>query len=419
MDRAGVRVAAASDALAATWLFKDGRLTNLETRQALGMGIRPLPEPQEADHWHLSPAGELSYDDGARGLLADPYSGDVRLQARSEVAAATRWQVKWPGQFARGKTSGLLVSKLEIHVQVADEYRAGTSDRISFSINGSLRHQYLADNFEYNAALQATVDLPLMFPGRAVFADDLDSIELYQESVGGYGPAWRMRSMDLVVNDHMINRVLGSDSPWLLPAKGANWTGKVNWLDWRQEYGTTPLDYAGYTYPVKWTPTIGDWLAWRSYDPATIEGVCQLIGVSDGQVLAYDLKGGHPLYLKPNTDNDAYTWVYTPQGSIIVKHWDKAASRDHYIRHSQLGAGKPVACAGEFTIRRITTHLVVRDLLGMINDASGHYQPDGGACLGHVLERLTQLGFDTSESQVHTRNGPFEPASSNNEKPAA
>jgi len=417
VDEGGARISVAPDASSASWMFKDGRLTHLATRKVLGMGIRPLPAAQEEDRWHLSPEGELRYGNGQRGLAADPVTGEVWLQLRGEAAPTTQWQVKWP-EVARVKTSGLLVSKLEIHVQVADEYRAGTSDKIYFSINGSRVHQYLADNFEYNAALLAVVDLPSMFPGQAVFADDLDTIELYQESVGGYGPAWRMQSMDLVVNDHMINRVLGSDSPWLLPGEGANWIGKVNWLDWRQEQGTTPLDYAGYTYPVNWKPAIADWLAWRSYDPENIDGICQLIGVFDGQVLAYDLKGKHPVYLKPNTDNDAYTWVYTPQGSIIVKHWDKAASRDHYVRHSQLGAGKPVVCAGELTIRREVSHLAVLDLLGMINDASGHYQPDGGACLGHVLERLAQLGFDTSVTQVHTRNGPFEPTSSNKEKSA-
>ncbi|MFK0311171.1 hypothetical protein ACIQUF_07965 [Pseudomonas sp. NPDC090233] len=277
----------------------------------------------------------------------------------------------------------------------------------------------MAENFERGSGLHVTVDLNHLFPGQRVFADDLLCVELYQVSTDHYGPAWRMSKLYLVVNHFMINTVLGAESPWMLSAEGPCWSSKVNWLDWRHEDSSTPLDYAGYTYPVQWLPMLADWLSWRSYDPASIDGVCQLIGVTGGKIRAYDLKNKIPVHLKPNTANDAYTWVYTPQGSIIVKHWDKAASRDQYIRHSQLGAGKPVVCAGEFTIRPDTSHMAVQDMLGMINDASGHYKPDGGACLGHVLERLEQLGFDTSNTQVLTRDGALDRVQLSKAPPAA
>lgn len=37
-------------------------------------------------------------------------------------------------------------------------------------------------------------------------------------------------------------------------------------------------------------------------------------------------------------------------------------------------------------------------LTAHVNDASGHYQPDGGACLRYVAEKFQALGIDTSET---------------------
>ena len=398
-DEQGVRVAAGSDALASQWTFSGGRLTHVATRQVLGMGIRGVSSARNTDRWHLSPQGSLMYGDGQHRLCADPSSGEVWLQPRDEGATDTRWHVKRPS--TRSKAASLVVVKLVIHVQVASDFRAGTGDDVYFSINGSAQHQWLAGDFERGSSLQVTVELDKLFAGRVLFADDIDSIELYQVSKDGYGPSWRMSSLDLVVNDEISNRVLGSDSPWLLPGNGACWTGKVNWLDWRHEHGETPLDFAGYTYPVQWQPLLADWLYWRSYEPRSIAGVCQLIGEHRGRILAYELQSQSPVYLKPNGEDDAYTWVYTPQGSIIVKWWDKAAPRNAYTRHSQLASGSAVVCAGEMTLTRVSSRMAVQDLLGMINDASGHYLPDGGACLAHVRDRLEQLGLDTRETAIH------------------
>ncbi|CAB5531598.1 Uncharacterised protein [Pseudomonas putida] len=398
-DEKGVRIDSGPETLAMQWMFKDGKLSSVATGQVLGLGVRCLPPAQGLEKWHLSPEGVLAFGPQVQALCADPAHGEVWLQPQDPGLPSVRWQVKRP----RNKASGMQVEKLVLHVQVCDDYSAGTSDSVYFSINGSRHQQHLARNFERGSALAAEVDLASMFQGRAIFADELVSVELYQVSGDGYGPAWRMNALDLVVNDHMSNRVLGSDSPWLLPTSGANWTGTINWLDWREEGGQTPLDFAGYTYPVNWGPLLSDWLNWRSYEPETLTGVCQLIGEYQGRLLAYDLKDKKPVYLEPNTAIDSYTWVYTPQGSIIIRRWDKTASRSSYIRHSQLGSGNPVVCAGELTITRVATHMAVQDLLGMINDASGHYLPDGGTCLAHVRERLAQLGLDTSSTQIRYR----------------
>ncbi|WP_079229014.1 hypothetical protein [Pseudomonas putida] len=402
-DEAGVRMAALADPLAMRWEYKNGTLTHVASRQVLGMGIRCKPVVLGSDKWHLSPRGALFYDNSTQSLCADGLNGDLWLQEQGAASPETQWQVVLPDVAVRERAAGMVVNKLVLRVQVANDYRAGTSDSVRFSINGSSHRQFLAGNFERGSVLQVEVDLSAMFPGRTIYADELQTVALYQESSHGYGPAWRMNALDLVVNELLSNRLLGSQGPWLLPGRGASWKGALNWLDWRREGQDGPLDFAGFTYPVQWKQMLGDWLAWRSYDPSSIEGICQLIGEQHGRILAYDLKHKCPIYLEPSSDADSYTWVYTPQGSIIVKWWDKVAPQSAYVRHSQLGGGQPVICAGEMKISRQAGQMAVQDLLGMINDASGHYQPDGGACLGHVLERLEQLGLDTSATQVHSR----------------
>ncbi|AGZ36058.1 hypothetical protein C4Q28_09885 [Pseudomonas sp. SWI6] len=404
-DESGVRVAALPDPLAMQWMYQDGELTHVATQQVLGLGVRCKPAAQDGDRWHLSARGVLFYGEEKRALCADPGNGDVWLQAHVAESPEGLWQVQMPGQTRRNRGSALRISTLAIHVQVSNDLRSGTSDAVYFSVNGSAHRQLLARNFDRGSLLQVDVDLSSMFAGRQLVADELHSVELYQVSGEGYGPAWRMQSLDLVVNDELSNRLLVAESPWLLPARGASWKGVVNWLDWRLKGKETPLDFTGRTYPVTWRPLLSDWLYWRSYDVSNIEGVCQLIGEQDGRVLGFELVGQRPVYLEPNTANDSYTWVYTPQGSIIVKRWDKAAPRAHYITHSQLGMGAPVVCAGEMTIVRMGAGVAVHDILGMINDASGHYVPDGGACLAHVRERLAQLGLDTTRTTVAFHSG--------------
>ncbi|WP_017902090.1 hypothetical protein [Pseudomonas asplenii] len=50
--------------------------------------------------------------------------------------------------------------------------------------------------------------------------------------------------------------------------------------------------------------------------------------------------------LEPNGEHDNYTWVFTPKGAIIYRRWQHRHTGD-YVRRSQLGSGKPMACAGE------------------------------------------------------------------------
>ena len=406
-DGDGVHAVTQPEPLAARWTCQQSTLTHVQSRKQLGLGICCKAAADATDAWRLDDQGALLFGDGGHRLSVEPSTGEVSLRPLDAADAQSTWRVTFGDELVRDPSSTLIVDKLQLSVHVSGEYQAGTGDRVLFGINGSRYRQFLAENFVHGAVLQADVDLSKFFIHHDVFVDEIKSVELYQLSAGTYGPAWRMSALDLDVNGQMRNRLLASDSAWLYadPHKPC-WQGAVNWLDWRRPGHDAPLDFAGYTYPVQWQQLVGDWLAWRSYDPHQIDGVCQLIGAQNGRIFAYDLKHRIPVYLKPNTENDSYTWVYTPQGSIILKHWDRRTPRDEYVRHSQLGAGSPVVCAGEMRISQQPGPLVVEDLLGMINDASGHYKPDGGACLGHVLQRLRQLGLDTRATQVHSTDRP-------------
>ncbi len=399
-DEGGVYLAVNPDPKAMQWIYKDGQLVNVTTGQALGLGICGKVSAASGDRWRLSSKGELLYGDGSRTLCGAPTSGEVWLQRRSEALPSEAWRVQLPQLPRRGQVPSMVIDKLSLCLAVSADYSAGTGDTLSFSINGSEHRQPLAGNFERGAHFKVEVDLVKMFQRSVIYADELHTVEIYQASTGGYGPAWKMQSLDLKVNDQLSNRVVGSDNRWIEARDGVAWQGRVNWLDWRKADISAPLDFAGYTYPVQLQQWLIDVLKWRSYKPETIDGVCQLIGEDRGQILAYELKSGRLIYLRPNTAQDAYTWVYTPQKSILVKFWDQSLDRTSYTRHSQLGGGQAVVCAGEMRIERKTTSSAVSDILGLVNDASGHYKPDGGQCLGHVLERLEQLGLDTAHTVV-------------------
>jgi len=79
-----------------------------------------------------------------------------------------------------------------------------------------------------------------------------------------------------------------------------------------------------------------------------------------------------------------------PGGSIIYKLWDHN-DRKNYIRHSQLGNGQPVICAGELEVRERFGANQIESVIAMVNDASGHYKPDGGKCLWSVEAKLREL----------------------------
>ncbi|RLL95560.1 hypothetical protein CFD26_104476 [Aspergillus turcosus] len=160
-----------------------------------------------------------------------------------------------------------------------------------------------------------------------------------------------------------------------------------------------PVDFTGQTFAVTWQPWIIDIFNWRTYDPSTIDGVGILIGNYEGRLIGEDMKTRTCTFLRPNWEGNSYTWVFRPDGAIIYKFWDHD-DRSKYTRHSQLGNGAPVICAGEF---RLSTDSNMESVIAMVNDASGHYKPDGGACLRYVSSKFENLGIDTSETVWYWR----------------
>lgn len=168
------------------------------------------------------------------------------------------------------------------------------------------------------------------------------------------------------------------------------------------------VDFDNEVYPVGWMPYIGDWGVkgggMRSYDPTTIPGVGILVRVDtapDGhkQLIGKQLMTGGEEVLVDQGPEGHYSWVFHPSQAIIYK-WNSgdAIKAGNYIRHSQIAGGKPVLCAGEWTLEQGQIGIMI----ATINDSSGHYRPDGGMCLGPVLTKLQHLGVDVDAIKVTT-----------------
>jgi hypothetical protein len=168
------------------------------------------------------------------------------------------------------------------------------------------------------------------------------------------------------------------------------------------------VDARGQSYPVGWIPWIADLKSWRNYDPTTIPGVGVLIGqrtTIDGkkQLIGRQLMTRAEEILQDRGGGGHYSWVFTPDQAIVYK-WNSgpALTSKTYIRHSQLGGGQPIICAGEFDL----TDGAFDVMIATINDASGHYKPDGGKCMGSVLDKLATLNIDTTNIKVAVAGGP-------------
>ncbi|AXV10076.1 hypothetical protein DVS28_b0306 (plasmid) [Euzebya pacifica] len=166
------------------------------------------------------------------------------------------------------------------------------------------------------------------------------------------------------------------------------------------------VDLQKQTYPVGWIPWIGDLKSWRTYDPTTVPGVGVLVGArvaTNGTryLVGRNLMTKQEEVLTNRDPNGHYSWVFHPSQAIIYT-WNSgpALSNGTYIRHSQLGGGKPVACAGEWTL---ADDGGIGLMIASINDRSGHYKPDGGKCMGPVLDKLRCINIDPDSIKVTTR----------------
>ena len=302
------------------------------------------------------------------------------------------------------------ITRLTITANISNHSWAGTDDNIYIHMGNHSNFQLFCKEPRVGQSIAVDIDLPSLFGKNSIHISELTHITLYQHPA--FHPIasdnWELESLTVTANDVFINSSFKKVQRWLSNTSSdlkPVWTGNIIWSEWTNS-DHRPIDLNTQTYPVRWMPYISDLKSWRTYDPSKIDGVGQLVGVMDGQLVGGQLKTGQSEVLSPNNAADSYTWVYTPEGSIIYKLWQHELSRTDYVRHSQLGSGRPVICAGEFRIERINDTHRIRDVIAKVNDASGHYQPDGGSCLRYVAEKFQALGIDIDKTEWHWRRPP-------------
>ncbi|NVZ26553.1 hypothetical protein HX881_13430 [Pseudomonas gingeri] len=394
--------------LEGAWRYEQEKLIDLASGLALtaraGNIHLAAPDPADAhQNWYMSTDGYLiqplsgkvlEFENGRIGLVEYDTLRAERLYwrihpIRQRRATDVVFQPKPLGY----------ISKLSVTVTVANVFWGGTSDKIMMTLTSLDKAVRLFDAPCAGDSVTVDIDIQAMFGKPRIPMRDVHTILFYQESraESGGNDQWKLESILLKANDRYLNDSLRSINRWVSPpyrSAHISWGSTISWCNWRDIRYNRHIDFNGQTYPVTLMPYIGDLKAWRNYDPASIDGVGQLIGMNNGRLIGEILKTRDCEALRPNDDNNSYTWVFTPEGSIIYRLWNHDDSAG-YVRHSQLGNGRPVICAGEFRVERRADIDGVVDVIAMVNDASGHYKPDGGACLGSVEEKLKALGIPT------------------------
>lgn len=313
-------------------------------------------------------------------------------------------------------TTSNFIDSLTVTAVLTNESWAGTDDNIYISMGGLDQMQLLCEAPRAGQSITIDIDINKMFGRPLIALADITGIRLSQspdtEITATYAlnavifnpltarvlkaDAWKLESLLITANGIYTNTTFASINQWLgyvYRHISQVWSGTVAFEKWKNSEHRS-IDFNAQTYPIRWMPFIGDLLHWRCYDPSKISGVGQLIGMSNGKLIGTQLKQDQSEELAPNSETNSYTWVYTPEGAIIYKRWEHRTP-SNYIRHSQLGSGRPVACAGEF---RIIEHRM-DSVIALVNDASGHYKPDGGACLRYVAEKFEALGINTEHTE--------------------
>ena len=309
--------------------------------------------------------------------------------------------------FTRNFERSATITELTLSMTIDDKYWAGTDDNIYLSIGNEANMQLLANAPRVGDKIVIDVDIPRLFGRNSIHISELSHLSLHQLPTDHpvANDDWELGSLTFIANGIFTNSSFTKIHHWLgnhSTHLQQVWAGQIKWSQWSNS-DHRPIDLNTQTYPVRWLPYIADLKAWRTYDPSKIDGVGQLVGMVDGKLIGEILKTRQTEVISPNGDSDSYTWVYTPEGSIIYRLWKHTDTQD-YIRHSQLGSGRPVICAGEFRVETFANP--IKHVIAHINDASGHYQPDGGACLRYVAEKFQALGIDTSETQWYWKQGP-------------
>ncbi|AMB85732.1 hypothetical protein AWM79_10645 [Pseudomonas agarici] len=390
------------------WRYEQEKLIDVATGLALTTKsdsiVLAAPDPENShQNWYMSSDGYLIQP--LSGKVLEFEDGRIQLMDYDTLRAERlHWRIRHIRQrrainavFQRRQLG--YISKLSVTVTVANVFWAGTSDKIMMTLTSLDKAVRLFDAPSAGDSVTIDIDIQAMFGKPRIPMRDVHTILFYQESraESGGNDQWKLESIVLKANDRYLNDSLRSINRWVSPpyrSAHISWGSTISWCNWRDIRYNRHIDFNGQTYPVTLMPYIGDLKAWRNYDPSSIDGVGQLIGMNNGRLIGEILKTRDCEALKPNDSNNSYTWVFTPEGSIIYRLWNHEDSAD-YVRHSQLGNGRPVICAGEFRIERRADVDGVVDVIAMVNDASGHYKPDGGACLGSVEEKFKALGIPT------------------------
>lgn|GEM_PF-1201696 len=400
------------------WLFEKGALIHQNSKLALALKAgklvcEPLDSSSQEQQWQLTSTGEL-FNVGGQGVVSYDDNRDIPLVVEPAYEVSEKHKAVWKlgiprsePEVDRPRAPGkMLVHKLEVVARLSDDYWSGTGDAILLALGYPQQVVTLFDAPQRGAWVNKEVDFRELLGKQHVTITDLAEINIYQVGNSVYGSAWKLESFELIVNGYCRYGAFKNMNRWFAGVGArrelvASWP-IYPWL-WRSD-DNRPFDYNGKTYPMGLLPYIGDLLRWRSYDPSTIDGVGQLMGVHDGRLVGENLKTRRTELLKPNSTGDSYTWVYTPDGAIIYKLWDHRESHASYVRHSQLASGQPVICAGELRIVRQQQFIEVEEVIGLINDASGHYRPDGGACLVPFMRKLQDLGISTLSTKLSWRS---------------
>lgn len=401
------------------WLFDRGALIHQNSKLALAIEegrliCAPVDKGSPDQEWQLTSSGEL-FNVGGQCVISydDTRNVPLSVEPAYEVLDKHRklWRLTVPKPASsgvdqrRGASGHMQVHKLEVVARLSDDFWAGTGDVILLALGYPHQVVELFDAPQRGAVVSKEIDFRELLGKQHVDITDLSEINIYQIGNSVYGSAWKLQSFELIVNGYCRYSAFKNASRWF-PSIGARRELVATWplysWQWRSD-DDRPFDYNGKTYPVGLLPYIADVLHWRSYDPSTIDGVGQLMGVHDGRLIGENLKTRRTELLKPNTAGNSYTWVYTPDGAIIYRMWDHDENRASYVRHSQLASGQPVICAGELKIVRNRQSVEVEEVIGLINDASGHYRPDGGACLVPVMRKLQDLGISTLSTRLSWR----------------
>jgi hypothetical protein len=400
----------------ASWARKpDGTVVNVQSGLALtasGAGVVASPPAEAApQRWALTAEGFLVCP-GVERLL-DASGGQLALAAYDPLQPpAERWQLQQaPTAVARAAAAASVrelaeppanVTKLTLTAKISSDWYSGTTDTIYVSIGWRGVTQLLFVEPSAGESKTITIDLAGMFGRSAVNIGEIDHIAVYQDPAPHpvISDAFKLASVLLIADDAYTNYSFQRLNKWLdtpVAEREVVWSSPIPWGSWLNA-SQQPVDLDCQTYSVGLKPWIGDIKEWRSYNPAQIAGVGQLLGVQEGRLIGEQLMTQQCEELRPTDESHTYTWVYTPEGSVIYKWWDHN-DRSAYIRHSQLGSGRPVICAGELQISAVGSGDSVETIIAMVNDASGHYKPDGGSCLWNLARKLQELGIPTDGIQ--------------------